>query len=78
MAGRLQEHLQRPLTRKQFLKVLGGGLLVVLNLDGIARLLEHHGNRSEPPVADGYGSSGYGGFDKNHKGADQSKPGGFD
>jgi hypothetical protein len=54
--------LQRQVTRQQFLRVLGGGVLVALNLEGIARLLQHGGTTTKSRAATpGYGSGSYGG-----------------
>jgi hypothetical protein len=54
--------LQRQVTRQQFLGVLGGGALIALNLEGIARLLQHGGtSASRSATAAGYGNGAYGG-----------------
>lgn len=65
MVTKWSELLAREVTRQQFLRVLGGGVLVALNLEGIARLLQHGGtstSRSTSRSATaGYGSGSYGG-----------------
>ncbi len=66
MVTKWNELLAREVTRQQFLRVLGGGVLVALNLEGIARLLQHGGTSSGASgsgrsATPGYGSSSYGG-----------------
>ena len=70
--------LQRPVTRKQFLRAIGGGALVVLNLEGIARLLQHADGSHHPPVSSGYSGGAYSGFTATKGGGPSRKLGGFD
>lgn len=78
MKRKWNELLERPVTRKQFLRVLGGGALVVLNLEGIARLLQHADGTGHPPVSSGYSSGAYSGFTATKGGGPSRKLGGFD
>jgi hypothetical protein len=50
------------MSRKDFLKLTGMGLLVLINLDILFKLF-HHGSSSNGKIVDsGYGSSGYSGY----------------
>ena len=54
---------ERPITRKDFLKLTGIGLLVVANLEGVIKLITGRSLVSGPKNVDvGYGSEGYSGF----------------
>jgi hypothetical protein len=52
--------------------------LVVLNLEGIARLLQHADGTGHPPVSSGYSSGAYSGFTATKGGGPSRKLGGFD
>lgn len=64
MSKHWDDLLKRPMTRKEFLRNLGIGALVVLNLEGITKLLTGHGLGfgGHHPVDHGYSSDGYSGF----------------
>jgi hypothetical protein len=54
---------KRSMSRKEFLKIAGIGVLVLANLDVFLKLFgSSHGSNSNHAVADGYGSQGYSGF----------------
>lgn len=62
MNSRWSELQKRPMSRKEFLRLIGIGLLVVANLDAIYKLFHHGTSNVGKSIASGYGSSGYGGF----------------
>lgn len=58
----LKQLAQREMSRKEFLMVLGFGAASILGLSGVIRLLT--GKHPHQHIADGYGSTTYGGVTK--------------
>ena len=62
MSQQLDKLMQTEMTRKQFLKTLGTGLLALLGLSAILRALDYEATNSRNLSGSyGYGSSPYGG-----------------
>jgi hypothetical protein len=58
---RLEDLLQTEMTRKQFLRTVGVGLLAICGLPSILHILNYHQSSTNQVYGDGYGSSAYGG-----------------
>jgi hypothetical protein len=65
MNKHLQTVFEKPMNRKEFLGYIGAAILAVVGVSGMIKaLLHHNGSPASHSVADGYGSSGYGGVVK--------------
>jgi hypothetical protein len=62
MNKHLQTIVEKPMNRKEFLGYIGAALLAVVGVSGMIKALLHHNDTSSShAVAEGYGSTAYGG-----------------
>ena len=60
----LQVILEKPMNRKQFLGYIGAALLAMVGVSGMIKALLHHESSNNRQVAEGYGSTAYGGANR--------------
>ena len=70
MKKHIQAVFEKPMDRKEFLGYMGAAFLAVIGVSGMLKAILHHGagkggGLSGRSVADGYGSSSYGGGKKS-------------
>ncbi len=64
MKKHIQAVFEKPMNRKEFLGYIGAAVLAVVGVSGMVKALLHHSGGASSSVADGYGSSAYGGAKK--------------
>ena len=57
----LQKLFDKKMNRKEFMAHIGAGALAIIGVSGLLKNLLNYGSAPRRNVADGYGSSAYGG-----------------